>query len=303
MNESKFTVSSPVDGLPLGCLLVEPDEVKGLVYMMHGLAEYKERYLPLMRCLAEDGFACLISDRRGNGESMKQPEDFDCMYGANAEGILKDMRAVQQELVRRYPTKKLFLYGHSIGAVIALSYMKRWGNEFSGVLLSSMPPYISAVGAGKTYLKLKRRLKGGNFRDPAAQKLMSSNFAIKGESSPFAWLNSDPERVKAYEADPLCGKLGTVDSYIVLIDLMQDAYDKDGWQKVNPLCPFFIAAGADDPCAEGEKGANENERYLKSLHFVKAEHKTYPGMRHELHNEPGSPIVIHDYQNKLTAWL
>ena len=303
MKESKFTVASPADGLGLSCLLVEPDKVKGLVYMIHGLAEYKERYLPLMRCLAEDGFACLISDRRGNGESMKQPGDFDCMYGAGTEDVLKDIHAAGQELVRRYPGLKLFLYGHSMGSLIALCSMKRWGNEVSGVILSALPTYVSAASAGKSYLKLKRRFKGGSYRDPSVQKLMTSSYAIKGESSPFAWLNSDPERVKAYEDDPLCGNLGTVDAYITLLDIMQDAYDKDGWQKVNPLCPFFIAGGADDPCVGGEKGASEGEKYLKSLNFVKAEHKTYPGMRHELHNEPGAPIVIHDYQNKLAAWL
>ena len=84
MNEYRFTISSPVDSLPLSCLLVEPDEVKGIVLMSHGLSEYKDRYLPLMRCLAEDGFACGMCDQRGNGESMKQPGDFGCVYGAGA---------------------------------------------------------------------------------------------------------------------------------------------------------------------------------------------------------------------------
>ena len=303
MNEQRFTVSSPVDGLNLSCLLVEPDEVKGLVYLFHGLAEYKDRYLPLMRCLSEDGFACLICDRRGNGESMKQKNDFDCMYGASAEDILKEMHAVCEELVRRYPAKKLFLYGHSMGSLIALSFLKRWGNEVSGVILSALPQFVSAAGAGKTYLKLKRRFKGGSYRDSAVQKLMSSNYAIKGESSPFAWLNSDPARVKEYEDDPLCGNLGTVDAYIALLDLMQDAYSKDGWQKVNPLCPIFLAAGADDPCAGGDEGSSAGEKFLKSVNLMRVERKVYPGMRHELHNEPSAPIVIHDYQNKLSAWL
>ena len=303
LNEYKFTIASPVDSLPLACLLVAPEEVKGLVLLVHGLAEYKDRYLPLMRCFAEDGFACLIHDRRGNGESMRKPGDFDCTYGAGAEGILRDVRAAAEELERRYPAKKLFLYGHSIGAMIALCYMKRWGSGVSGVILGSMPQNMSALGAGKAYLKLKRTFKGASYRDPAVQKLMASNFAVKGESSPFAWLNSDPERVKQYEADPLCGQLGTVEGYLALIDIMQDAYDKKGWSKVNPLCPFFIAAGADDPCAGGESGASDGEKYLKSLNLVRVEHKSYPGMRHEINNEPGAPAVVHDFQNRLIAWL
>ena len=303
MNEYKFMISSPADGLPLSCLLVAPDEVKGLVLMIHGLSEYKDRYLPLMRVLAEDGFACAMSDRRGNGESMKNAGDFDRTYGAGAEEILRDMHALGEELVRRYPAKKLFLYGHSMGSLISLCYMKRWGNEISGVILSALPADNAALGAGKAYLKLKRRFKGADYRDPSIKKLLANSYAITGESSPFAWLNSDPERVKEYEADPLCGQLGAVEGYIALIDIMQDAYSKKGWEKVSPMCPFFLAAGSDDPCAEGEKGMAAAEQYLKSLNLVRVEHKTYQGMRHELHNEPSAPTVIHDYLNRLIAWL
>ena len=303
MEELKFTLASPVDGLNLSCLLVAPDQVKGLLLMSHGLSEYKDRYLPLMRCLAEDGFACAIYDQRGNGESMKNPGEHGYVYGAGAEGILQDTHALAQELTRRYPSKKLFLYGHSMGSLLTLCYMKRWGSEVSGVLLGSLPENNPALAVGKAYLKLKKTFKGAAYRDPAVQKLMTGNYAIKGESSPFAWLNSDPARVKQYEDDPLCGQLGTVEGYLALIDIMQNAYDKKGWEKVSPMCPFFIAAGENDPCAGGEKGAVAGEAYLKNLGFARVEHKTYPGMRHEIHNEPGAPIVVHDYQNKLAAWL
>ncbi|MBQ6646167.1 MAG: alpha/beta fold hydrolase [Clostridia bacterium] len=303
MKETKFTIPSPVDALPISCLLVEPDEVKGLVLLTHGLSEYKDRYLPLMRCFAEDGFACAICDQRGNGESMRAEGDFGCVYGAGAEGILQDVHALGKELVGRYPSKKLFLYGHSTGSLITLCYMKRWCNEISGVILSALPENNPALGAGKAYLKLKKTFKGAAYRDPAVQKLMASSYAIKGESSTFAWLNSDPARVRQYEDDPFCGQLGTVEGYLALLDIMQTAYDKKGWDKANPLCPIFIAVGENDPCADGEKGASAGEAYLKGAHFVKVEHKTYPGMRHELHNEPSAPAVVHDSQNKLLGWL
>ncbi|MBQ3668110.1 MAG: alpha/beta fold hydrolase, partial [Clostridia bacterium] len=281
MEEIRFKLASEVDGLPISCVIVAPDEVKGVLLMAHGLSEYKDRYLPLMRCLAEDGFACGICDQRGNGESMRKEGDFGCTYGAGEEGILRDQHMLALELVRRYPGKKLFCYGQSMGSLITMCYMKRWGNEVSGVLLSGLPENNPALGAGKAYLKVKKTFKGGDFRDTAVQKLMSSGYAIKGEASPFAWINSDPERVKQYEDDPQCGQLGPIEGYIALLNIMQEAYNKKGWGKVNPLCPFFIAVGADDPCAGGEKGASAGEQYLKSLNLVKVEHKAYPGMRHE----------------------
>ncbi|MBR4235569.1 MAG: alpha/beta fold hydrolase [Clostridia bacterium] len=306
MNETGFTLLSPVDSLPLSCLITEPDDKpKGIVLLMHSIMEYKDRFLPLMRRFNEIGFVCGILDQRGYGKSVKSPDDYGYTYGAGAKGVIRDMEAFRDELLRRYPTLKLYLYGHSMGALIALCCAKRWGTGVSGVILSALPAYNGAIGAGKQYLKLKRTFKGERFRDKSVSKLMFDNYSakFKGEASPFSWLNSDPQKVKEYEEDPLCGGLCTVDGYMSLLDLMSEAYDKKGWEKVSGMLPVFIAAGGDDPCADGEKGASEGERFLKERGLARAEHKTYEGLRHELHNEPAAPEVIHDYTNRLTAWL
>ena len=60
---------------------------------------------------------------------------------------------------------------------------------------------------------------------------------------------------------------------------------------------------ADDPCADGEKGAAEGERFLKRAGLVRAEHKSYERMRHEILNEPEAEKPIHDMLNRLVAWL
>ncbi|MBR6007924.1 MAG: alpha/beta hydrolase, partial [Clostridia bacterium] len=66
MKRTEFTLISPVDALPISCLMVEPETaVKGLLLMAHGLMEYKERYIPLMEAFAQNGFVCAINDQRG----------------------------------------------------------------------------------------------------------------------------------------------------------------------------------------------------------------------------------------------
>ena len=305
MKQTEFTLISKVDALPLSCIMAEPEgEVKGLVLMAHGLMEYKERYIPLMETFAGNGFVCAINDQRGYGKSVRSRDDEGFSYGAGAKGVIADMRLLAEELIKRYPSKKLFVYGHSMGALCAIVYIKRYGGGVSGTILTGLPANNPAVGAGKAYLKLRKRLKGAHYRDESVNKLMMSNYSarFKSESSPFSWLNSDPQKVKQYEDDPGCGNLGTIDGYMTVLELMSDAYDKKGWESFNQFMPIFIAVGADDPCADGEKGASNAEAYLKNLGFVRAEHKSYAGMRHELHNEPGSSLPIGDMVSRLNSW-
>lgn len=192
-----------------------------------------------------------------------------------------------------------------MGSLCALNYLKRYGSELSGVILSALPAHNPAAGAGVQYLKLKQRLRGGRYRDENAEKLIFKSYAsaFRDENSKYAWINSDPALVEAYAADPHCAFPGTVDGYLSLLELMLGAYDRRNWDNVNNLLPVFIAVGACDPCAAGEKGASAGEKYLKSLGFVRTEHQVYPGMRHEIHNEPRGTQVMDDMLNRLLLWL
>lgn len=306
MKEAWFSFPSEADGLEISVLLVEPEgEARGTILMAHGFSEYKERYLPMMRRWADKGFACIINDHRGYGRSVRAEEDLGYTYELGAEGTLTDFRSTAKLLAERYPGKKMFLYGHSMGSLCALNYLKRYGSELSGVILSALPAHNPAAGAGVQYLKLKQRLRGGRYRDENAEKLIFKSYAsaFRDENSKYAWINSDPALVEAYAADPHCAFPGTVDGYLSLLELMLGAYDRRNWDNVNNLLPVFIAVGACDPCASGEKGASAGEKYLKSLGFVRTEHQVYPGIRHEIHNEPRGTQVMDDMLNRLLLWL
>ena len=69
-----FTISSEHDGLALSVATVVPEgEPKGLVQFAHGMAEHKERYLPVMQFLADHGYACIINDHRGTAPACATP--------------------------------------------------------------------------------------------------------------------------------------------------------------------------------------------------------------------------------------
>ena len=53
-----------------------PDgEIRGVVQIAHGIAEYIDRYDPFMSFLAEHGFVAVGNDHLGHGKSITAPEE------------------------------------------------------------------------------------------------------------------------------------------------------------------------------------------------------------------------------------
>lgn len=54
MKWNEYSIISASDQLPLSVLCCEPDEeVRGIVQLVHGMAEHKERYKDIMEFLAK----------------------------------------------------------------------------------------------------------------------------------------------------------------------------------------------------------------------------------------------------------
>lgn len=295
MKTERISYKSPVDGLLIDAMLALPEtEIQGVIVMAHGIAEYKERYIRMMEIFTENGFACAMNDHRGYGASVREKDDYGYTYNAGAEGTVKDFDALEKMVSARFPDAKRFLYGHSMGSLVALNHLKNAGTRFSGVALSGLPVNTPAAAAGKQLLKLKRRLKGDRYRDDAARKLLFVGYdqKFKNEGLENAWLNSDPEAVKAYNDDPLCGGCCTVDGYISLIDLLIKAYTAKEYRLINNLLPVDVFVGEFDPCAGFAAGAQKSVQFLKKVGFVRAKVHICEGMRHEIHNEPDGEKII-----------
>lgn len=69
-----FSLDASADGLKLACLQSVPDAgssaPRGVIQLVHGMCEHKERYIALMEFLSENGLICVIHDNRGHGASV-----------------------------------------------------------------------------------------------------------------------------------------------------------------------------------------------------------------------------------------
>ena len=114
------------------------------------------------------------------------------------------------------------------------------------------------------------------------------------EGIPHSWVNSDLEAVKAYNADPLCSYLFTLNGFENLVRLTILTYTDKGYAMKNPTLPIRFYSGADDPCAINEEAFNKAVDLLKKQGYTDVSGKLYAGMRHEILNEPEHQIVFEE---------
>ena len=121
-------LTSGYDKLKLSALVMEPSkaicpEPVGVVVLVHGMAEHKERYLPFMEFLAENGYISLIHDHRGHGASVRSEEDLGYLYERGDEGLVLDVVQMVQFAKAKYHLP-VHLFGHSMGSLVVRLFLQ-----------------------------------------------------------------------------------------------------------------------------------------------------------------------------------
>jgi alpha-beta hydrolase superfamily lysophospholipase len=295
MTTERETIVSKRDGLKLSLLITVPEAPLGIVQISHGMAEHKERYIPLMEYLTERGYVCAVHDLRGHGESVSSQDDLG-YFGANgADALVEDLKQVFDYTRSRWPDVPATLMGHSMGSLIARAYLKR-NPDLDGLILSGTPSYQAAVVPAGLLISGIAKLRGERHRSKLVDKLFFGNFnhKIKNPASSFAWLNTDVASVEAYDKDPLCGFLFTLNGFQALRSLLIDVYSPSGWAQPKKNVPVLFVSGGDDPCMISREKLSEAVNLLRNVGYVHTKVKVFDGMRHEILNEPQRDMVYAD---------
>lgn len=305
----RITLSASADSLKLSVLIIKPSaKPRAIVQLVHGMCEYKERYIPFMRFLANQGYVCVMHDHRGHGHSVKTFDDLGYFYDGGYTATIDDVLEVTKMIKSAYPDLPLFLFGHSMGSMVVRSYAKRYDSELSGLIVCGSPSYDPQCVLGIPLTNLLVKQKGGHYR---SQKINDMAFRYHnkkfvedatGPVSPHAWICSNPKVVARYDADPMCNFIFTVNGFNNLFDLMRDAYDRHDWKMDNPDMPIWFIAGADDPCIISERKFEVAAGNMNNVGYTNVTSKLYPNMRHEILNETKRQTVWNDILAQLNAW-
>lgn len=291
------TVTASADNLPLDVLSVTPTTAPvGILQLVHGMCEHKERYIPFMQYMAEHGWICIIHDHRGHGKSVYKTDDLGYFYSGGYRALVADIRKVTDLIRQRHPDLPLVLFGHSMGSMAVRAYVKDDDRGLAGLVVCGCPSYNKGSVLGRRLAILISFFAGGHARPKLLQKIGvgSFNLGFRHEGSPNAWVCSDPEIVAVYDRNPLCNYQFTANGFKNLFGLMQYAYNPKGWVLHNPDLPVRFVSGEADPCLIDRAHFEAAVERMREVGYRHVSSKLYPGLRHEILNEIGKEQVWAD---------
>lgn len=287
-------IKSSSDNLELELAYIEPkEEIKGVVQISHGMSEHKERYYDFMEYLKNQGYVVVINDHRGHGSSVKTKEDLGYFYTEDISYIINDLYDVTKYIKNKYKDKKIYLFSHSMGTLVARGYIQKYDNEIEKLVLCGPPTKNELT---KFAIKLSQVSKYIN-KDTKPSKLLNKltfDSYNKGNTINNEWLSKSIDNVNKYNDDKLCGFIFTGNGFINLYKLMDNAFCRENYKMQNKSLPIFVIAGSEDPVIQDEKKFLELVDFLKELGYKDVTSKLYKDLKHEILNEEEKNIIYKD---------
>lgn len=136
-------------GVRIHCVGFERKEGSPTLAILHGYGQSSKDFLPLSDSLYARGFSVYLMDLRGHGRSGG--ERFTC---ERFEDYREDLKAFLSWVKPRIGEAPLFLYGHSLGGIVVLSYGFKYPEDVSGLIVSgpALGFYASLPPVGKIAL-------------------------------------------------------------------------------------------------------------------------------------------------------
>ncbi len=270
------------DGTSLSTFRWQPDteQERALIVLAHGYGEHAERYTHVAEYLTQQGYLIQSLDHRGHGETHRQQSARTPLgYYEQFRVLVDDLNAVVQMTHSARPDVPLFLFGHSMGGLMAAYAAILDPAPLQGLILSA-PAIVASADV------------------PTAQKLIGrglSRIAPRAGAVPRVnskWLSRNSAVGEAYDADPkvshtkMTARVGV--EMINAGDYVLDNADK-------LTLPVLIMHGSSDQIVNPKASQllyNRIRSQDKTL-------KIYDGFYHESLNEIGQERALAD----LASWL
>jgi len=250
-----------------------PQQPTAVILLAHGAGEHSGRYRAFAEYFGARGIAVVAPDHRGHGESPGVRAHITRFsdYFAPLDVLLEQIRG-------DYPHLPVFLLGHSLGGLIAARYLLSRQDSFAGAVLSA-PALEVPVPPSRFAIQMNRLI---SLVWPTLGVMQLDDTGV----------SRDPQVVADYRADPLVHG-GKFSARLVteLFRAMQDvALGRRGIR-----LPLLLMHGDADVMT-----AVDGSRHLAAdVGSSDVTLKIYPGLYHEIFNEPERETVLKD----LHAWL
>jgi alpha-beta hydrolase superfamily lysophospholipase len=273
--EGRFTGCKGLD-LYYQCWLPEEDP-RAILLVVHGWAEHSGRYINLVNHFVSKGYAICALDQRGHGKSEGMAG-----YVERFSDYLEDLETFCDIARNEHGDTRIFLIGHSMGAIIAIAYAATVDHQqdlsgliVSGALIRPGSSLPSALIPLARIMSLVLPRLGVTILDASA-------------------ISQDNSVVDAYINDPLVYR-GRISCRLGAEMLETLRKLPSEIPQIN--LPILIMHGTADRLCNPEGSqilydtVGSNDRTLK----------LYDGFYHEIFNEPGYKQVLADTEEWIAA--
>lgn len=275
------------DGKRIPVALYPKEDPKGLLQIVHGSLEHKERYFPLSEFLNANGYAVILSDHRGHGAFVD--EDYPKGHFESLDELIDDMSTVSRWIKEKYPEKPLAMLGHSLGSQLARVYLQEHDEQIQKLILTGTVSYKPFAWAGKYLCSIVAFFKGG-WTKPS--KLLRK---VSGLDRPQEeWISYDRENLERKRKDPLFAKEFTIGGYRAVFASNDEIRKVAHYRCANPLLPILSLNGDGDFLTGYQKGLDKSMSYLRKAGYRNVSYKRYDHMLHEVLNESDRQRVYED---------
>ena len=241
-----------------------PERARASVLIVHGFAEHSGRYDHVGQWLAARGFATHSYDHRGHGRSAGRR-----CHVERFDEYLDDLAIVLEQIRAERPEAPAFLIGHSMGGLVVATFARERKPGVCGVVLSGA---ALALPEGNSRIRIARLM-----RAILPRMRLDAGLDLQG-------LSTDARVIEAYLADPLVEGRMTASLAAELLG----AVERTSPNGSQIALPILVLHGGDDPICPPD-GSERFAAAARAGRFVR-----YPGLRHEIFNEPSHREVLDD---------
>ena len=279
----------------------DDDKVTCVVQIIHGMAEYMERYEEFAEFLTQKGILVTGEDHLGHGKTVAE----DGSYGYFCEQdpatvVVRDVHRLKKMTESLYPNVPYVILGHSMGSFILRNYLSRYGTGIDGAIIMGSGSLNGMVlSSAKLFLNIIQLFRGGKYVCETAEKVTTASYfdRIENPVTKVDWLCTRREVIDEYIKDELCGKPFTVNAFLTLLTLIKRMKKKSNVKKIPKNLPILVTSGTEDPVGEYGKAIDALVKTYKEHGIQNLTQIMYEGLRHEILNETIREKVFGDVYN------
>lgn len=294
---SDFWFDSHGAGKIHGCCWQPEGKPRAVVQIIHGIAEFVERYDDFAGYLTGLGFLVVAEDHMGHGKSIEGGSIQGYFHGGWFTAI-EDSVQLLKDTQEAYPDVPYILFGHSMGSFMARTILCKYPElKLDGAIIcgTGWQPTFALPALLKVVDGICKKTGETNPNEKLQGIVFGSyNKKVERPRTDFDWLTRDAKIVDAYIEHPLCGFTATCG---LLRDMMQGIYYIQQPKNLANMCkylPVLFIAGGDDPVGTYGKGVRQAAAAFQKSGMINVSAKIYPLSRHEILNEINKREVFED---------